>query len=85
MIDPNHDDDQLAVPNRVNDSMPADSYAISVALSGELLATGRPRLIGQRTDAGHDALTVLLTSQRQGRRDGCCQRSCDLIDQLRGR
>jgi len=60
MTDPDHDDEQLPVPDRVDDSIPADSYAIPVALSGELLATRRPRIIGQRTDASHDALTVLL-------------------------
>jgi len=31
-----------------------------MVLSSELLATRRPRILGQRTDASHDALTVLL-------------------------
>jgi len=60
MPDPYHDDEQLSVPDGVNDSIPAHSYAISIALSGELLATRRPRIISQGTYASHDALTVFL-------------------------
>jgi hypothetical protein len=60
MPDPDHDDDQFPVPDRVDDSIPADSYAIPIVHSSELLATRRPRIVGQRTDAGHDALTVLF-------------------------
>jgi len=60
MPDPDHDDDQFPVTDRVDDSIPADPHAIPIAFSGELLATRRPRILGQRTDAGHDALTVLF-------------------------
>jgi len=56
MRNPDHDDEQLPVSDRVDDSIPADSYTIPVVLSSELLATKRPRIIGQRTDTGHDAL-----------------------------
>lgn len=60
MPNPDHDDDQFPVPDRVDDSIPADSYAIVVVCAHERLATRRRRILGQRTDAGHDALTVLF-------------------------
>jgi hypothetical protein len=60
MPNPDHDDDQFPVPDRVDDSIPADSYAIPIVRSNELLATRRTRILGQRTDAGHDALTVFF-------------------------
>ena len=64
MPNPDHDDEQLPVPDRVDDSIPAHSHTVPVALAGEFLATRRPRIIGQRTDAGHDALTVLFLVNR---------------------
>ena len=60
MPHPDHDDNQFPVPDQVEDAIPAHSYAIPIALSGKLLATRRARIIGQRTDPGHDALTVPL-------------------------
>ena len=60
MPNPDHDDDQFPVPDRVDDSIPADSYTIPIVRSNELLATWRTRILGQRTDTGHDALTVLF-------------------------
>jgi hypothetical protein len=60
MPDPDHDDEQLPVPDGVDDSIPAHSDTIPSVLSSELLTTRRPRIIGQRTDADHDALTVLF-------------------------
>jgi hypothetical protein len=64
MPDQDHDDEQLPVPDRVDDSIPAHSYTIPIVLSSELFATRRPRIIGRRTDAGRDALTVLFGGQR---------------------
>jgi hypothetical protein len=60
MPDPDHDDEQLPVPDGVDDSIPAHPDTVPIALPGRLLATRWPRIIGQRTDAGHDVLTVLL-------------------------
>jgi hypothetical protein len=47
MTDPSHDDEQLPVPDRVDDSIPTHSDTIPIVLSGKLLATRRPRIIGQ--------------------------------------
>jgi hypothetical protein len=60
MADPNHDDEQLFVPDGVDDSIPSHSDAVTTVFPGELFATRRPRVIGQRTDAGHNTLTVPL-------------------------
>ena len=60
MPDPDDEDHQLLVLDRVDDSIPAHSDAVPIVLDGELLAAGRPGIIGQRTDAGNDALTILL-------------------------
>jgi hypothetical protein len=60
--DPDLDDEdhQLRVADRVDDPIPAYSDAVSIVLAHEFFATGRPGIIGQRTDAGNDAFTVLL-------------------------
>jgi hypothetical protein len=47
MTDPSHDDEQLPVPDRVDDSIPTHSDTIPIVLSGKLLETRRPRIIGQ--------------------------------------
>ena len=60
MPDPDDEDHQLRVPDRVDDSIPARSHAVPIVVASELFATGRPWNIGQRTDAGDDALTILL-------------------------
>ena len=60
MPDFDDEDDQLRVTDLVDDPIPADSDAVPIVLAGELFATGRPGIVGQRTDAGDDALTVLL-------------------------
>jgi hypothetical protein len=44
----------------IGDSRP---NAVPIVFAGELLATGRPGIIGQRMDAGNDALTILLLGQ----------------------
>ena len=51
---------QFLVLDREDDPIPAYSDAVPIVLAGELLAAGRPGIIGQRTDAGDDALTILL-------------------------
>ena len=60
MPDPDDEDHQLLVLDRVDDPIPAYSDAVPIVLASELLATGRPGSIGQGTDAGNDALTILL-------------------------
>jgi hypothetical protein len=60
MPDSDDEDHQLRVTDRVDDPIPAYSDAVPIVLAGELFATGGPGIIGQRTDAGDDALTILL-------------------------
>jgi len=60
MPDPDDEDHQLRVPDRVDDPIPAYSNAVPIGLAGQLLAAGRAGVIGQRADPGDDALTILL-------------------------
>ena len=60
MPDPDDEDHQLGVTDRVDNPIPAHSNAVPIVFASELLATGQPGIIGQRTDAGDDALTILL-------------------------
>ena len=60
MPDPDDEDHELRVLDRVDDPIRAHADAVPIQLAGELLATGRPGIIGQRADAGNDALTILL-------------------------
>jgi hypothetical protein len=60
MPDPDDEDHQLRVPDRVDDPIPAHSNAVPIVFASELLATGRSGIIGQQTDAVNDALTILL-------------------------
>jgi hypothetical protein len=61
--DPDNNNDQLVVSDRVDDSISAHPKTIPILHSSKLLATRRPRVSGQRMNTGHDALTVLLLTK----------------------
>lgn len=60
MPDSDDEDHQLGVTDLVDDPKSAYPDAVPIVLAGELFAAGRPGVVGQRTDAGDDALAVLL-------------------------
>ncbi len=59
MSHPDDEDEQFRVADGVNDAIAAGPDTVPTLLTGELLATRRPRVIHQRMDAGHDALPIL--------------------------
>jgi hypothetical protein len=60
MADADDDNDQLLLLIGVDNPVSAHSDTVPILLSSKLLATSRPRMMGQRLNPGHDALPVLL-------------------------
>jgi hypothetical protein len=58
--DPNDEDEEFRICDRVKNSIPPSTNPISILLARQFLAPGRPGISGQRSNAGHDALAVLL-------------------------
>jgi hypothetical protein len=62
--DPNYDDEQLLVFDRINHSISSHSDAIPVVFSSELLAALGARIVAEPADRRHDSLSVLLGADR---------------------
>src|SRR4030095_9328095 len=78
VTNPDHDDDQAAVVDLVNDPVRSCSAdAIAVDSSSEFLAAGRPRIISERVDDGDEP-----RAGGSGEEAKCACRACLDLDRV---